>query len=50
MEVYRTTDGAVAKYVHNDGSETAIKTTPIVEYGGVYGKVTNKYNVFISTS
>ena len=50
MEVYRTTDGTVAKYVHNDGSETAIKTTPIVEYGGVYGKVTNKYNVFISTS
>ncbi|MBV5347145.1 hypothetical protein JZU46_02865 [bacterium] len=50
MEVYRTQDGHVAKYVHDDGSETAIKTTPIIEYGGVYGKVTNKYNIFISTS
>jgi len=50
MEVYRSKDGHVAKYVHDDGSETAIKTTPITEYGGVYGKVTNKYNVFISMS
>jgi len=50
MEVYRTKDNHVAKYVHDDGSETAIKTTPITEYGGVYGKVTNKYNIFISTS
>ena len=50
MELYRSEDGHVAKYVHDDGSETAIKTTPITEYGGVYGKVTNKYNVFISMS
>lgn len=28
MEVYRTTNGHVAKYVHDDGSETAIKTIP----------------------
>lgn len=50
MEVYRTIDGTVAKYVHDDGSETAIKTTPVTTNGGVYGKVINKYNVFISTS
>ena len=25
MEVYRTSDGEIAKYVHDDGSETAIK-------------------------
>jgi adenine C2-methylase RlmN of 23S rRNA A2503 and tRNA A37 len=50
MEVYRTDDGAVAKYVHDDGSETAIKTTPESLGNGTYGGVTNKYNVFISTS
>lgn len=50
MEVYRSKDGHVAKYVHNDGSETAIKTTPIDKFGGEYGSVTNKFNVFISTS
>lgn len=50
MEYYRSADGHVTKYVHDDGSETAIKTTPIEEFGGVYGKVTNKYNVFISIS
>jgi adenine C2-methylase RlmN of 23S rRNA A2503 and tRNA A37 len=36
--------------VHDDGSETAIKTTPLEKFGGVYGKVSNKYNVFISIS
>lgn len=50
MEYYRSKDRHVTKYVHDDGSETAIKTTPIEEFGGVYGKVTNKYNVFISIS
>lgn len=50
MEIYRTEDNHVAKYVHDDGSETAIKTTPIDEFGGIYGKVTNKYNIFISIS
>lgn len=50
MESYRTKDNHVAKYVHDDGSETAIKTIPVMEYGGVYGNVTNKYNIFISSS
>ncbi len=50
MELYRSKDNHVAKYVHDDGSETAIKTTPLVTFGGVYGKVTNKFNIFISMS
>ncbi len=50
MEVYRSKDGHVAKYVHDDGSETSIKTTPTDKFGGTYGSVTNKFNVFISTS
>lgn len=51
MEVYRTINGHVAKYVHDDGSETAIKTIPEGEVGcGGYGNVGNKYNIFISTS
>jgi adenine C2-methylase RlmN of 23S rRNA A2503 and tRNA A37 len=51
MEVYRTINGHVAKYVHDDGSETAIKTTPPGEVGcGGYGSIGNKYNIFISTS
>jgi adenine C2-methylase RlmN of 23S rRNA A2503 and tRNA A37 len=50
MEVYRSEDMRVAKYVHDDGSETAIKAIQIQEFGGVYGAVNNKYNVFISTS
>ena len=50
MECYRTKDGTVAKYIHDDGSETAIKTTPSIKFGGTYGKVVNKFNVFISYS
>ena len=50
MECYRTKDNTVAKYVHDDGSETAIKTTPYEKFGGDYGKVINKFNVFISHS
>lgn len=50
MECYRTKDGTVAKYIHDDGSETAIKTTPSIKFGGNYGNVTNKFNVFISYS
>lgn len=51
MEVYRTINGHVAKYVHDDGSETAIKTIPPGEVGcGGYGSIGNKYNIFISTS
>jgi adenine C2-methylase RlmN of 23S rRNA A2503 and tRNA A37 len=49
MEVYRTKDNSVAKYVHDDGSETSIKTS-VESCGGTYGTVNNKYNVFISTS
>lgn len=51
MEIYRSNNGQVAKYVHDDGSETAIKTIPPGEIGcGGYGSIGNKYNVFISTS
>lgn len=51
MEVYRTENGHVAKYVHDDGSETAIKTIPEGEVGcGGYGNIGNKYNIFISSS
>lgn len=49
MEVYRTKNGHVAKYVHDDGSETAIKTLPEGEEscGGTSRK---KVNIFISFS
>ena len=33
MEVYRTINKHVSKYVHDDGSETAIKTIPEGEVG-----------------
>ena len=58
MEVYRTQDGQVAKYVHDDGSETAIKTTS--SCSNVYDKETGKivpidvergkFSMFISSS
>ena len=56
MEVYKTLDGAVTKYIHDDGSETAIK---LVKGCEVYNplknkkekmKDRNKYVVFISSS
>lgn len=50
MEIYRTNDNKVTKYVHDDGSETAIKHSIAEDCGGTYGKVTNKFNVFISSS
>ena len=50
MEIYRTFDNTVARYIHEDGSETAIKTTPKEGFGGVYGNAYNKYNIFISHS
>ncbi len=50
MEIYRTEDGKVTKYVHDDGSETSIKHAIAEDCGGNYGKVTNKFNVFISSS
>lgn len=58
MEVYRTKDGQVSKYVHDDGSETAIKT--VSSCANVYDKETGrivpiekereKFSVFISSS
>ena len=57
MEVYNTLNGEVSKYVHDDGSETAIKTIPgCVSIDNLLtGKKEtindrNKYVVFISTS
>lgn len=58
MEIYKTEDGNVVKYVHNDGSETAIKTVSSCDniYNEATGKVEpvnvdrNKFSVFISTS
>jgi adenine C2-methylase RlmN of 23S rRNA A2503 and tRNA A37 len=58
MEIYRTDDGLVSKYIHNDGSETAIKSTS--SCGNMINKDTgkielveidrNKFSVFISSS
>lgn len=52
MEVYRTKDGTVAKYVHDDGSETAIKSVPTCACGeftlGEHAH--SKYAIFISSS
>jgi len=52
MEVYRTKDGQVSKYVHDDGSETAIKTISSCDnsFGVSSDKVRQKYSVFISIS
>ena len=50
MEIYRTSDGKVTKYVHDDGSETSIKHAVAEDCGGKYGAVKNKFNVFISSS
>lgn len=49
MESYISNDKCVAKYVHDDGSETSIKTWPDgVESCGGSGR--EKFNVFISSS
>lgn len=58
MEVYRTQDGQVSKYIHDDGSETAIKT--VSSCGNEVNKITgniipveverNKFSVFVSSS
>lgn len=52
MEVYQTKDNKVTKYIHNDGSETAIKHSfdSPTEKHGEFSKITNKFNVFISSS
>ncbi len=58
FEVYRSTDGTVSKYIHEDGSETAVKLVKSVQ--SVLNPITNqietresdrnKYSVFISSS
>lgn len=58
MEVFHTQDGQVAKFIHADGSETAIKAVPSQssfmdpETGEVRVRHTdrNKYSVFVSSS
>jgi adenine C2-methylase RlmN of 23S rRNA A2503 and tRNA A37 len=57
MQIFRTDDKQVSKFIHTDGSETCIKTVYSVDYkpngaGDVDVKVTdrNKYSVFISAS
>jgi adenine C2-methylase RlmN of 23S rRNA A2503 and tRNA A37 len=51
MEVYRTKDNQVTKYIHNDGSETAIKTVSSCNnIVGVTATARNKYSVFVSIS
>lgn len=58
MEVYRTKDGQVSKFVHDDGSETTIKT--VSSCGNIVNKLTGavepvevereKFSVFVSSS
>lgn len=48
-ELYLTQDGKIAKYVHVDGSETAIKTLPKDDIS-CSGINRNKWNVFASCS
>lgn len=58
MEIYRTKDNLVLKYIHNDGSETAIKNVPSCdnEINFLTGDIVpvakdrNKFSVFISSS
>lgn len=57
MEIYTTQDGAVSKYVHDNGAETAIKTIPgCIEFNNPLTEQKeelvdkNKYVVFISSS
>lgn len=58
FDVYRTTDGTVSKYIHEDGSETAIKLVKSIQ--SIFNPITNKietresdrnkYSIFISSS
>lgn len=58
LEIFRTEDGTVTKFIHSDGSETAIKAVPSQstfidkETGTVDIRLTdrNKYSIFISSS
>ncbi len=58
FEVFRTEDNTVSKYIHDDGSETAIKIVKSVQ--NIFNPLTNeiesresdrnKYSIFISSS
>lgn len=48
-EVYTTTDGSIAKYVHVNNSETSIKTWPD-SMASCGGSTRKKFNVFASCS
>ncbi len=58
FDVFRTKDGTVSKYMHDDGSETAIKMNksiqsilnPLTKAIEVRNSDRNKYSVFISSS
>lgn len=58
MEIYRSKDGQVSKYVHDDGSETVIKTASSCNniIDPISGKIIttdldrNKFSVFVSNS
>ena len=58
IEIYRTEDNLVTKFIHGDGSETAIKAVPSQstfvdkQTGTVDIRLTdrNKYSIFISSS
>ncbi len=57
-DVFRTEDGTVSKYIHEDGSETAIKlvksiqsvVNPITKQIETHRTDRNKYSIFISSS
>ena len=58
FDVFRTGDGTVSKYIHEDGSETAIKlvksiqniVNPLTKEIEVRKTDRNKYSIFISSS
>lgn len=58
MDVFRSTDGTVSKYMHEDGSETALKlvksvqsiVNPLTKKIESHHTDRNKYSVFISSS
>ncbi len=58
FDVYRSQDGSVSKYIHEDGSETAVKLVkstqnvlnPLTRAIEEHRSERNKYSVFISSS
>lgn len=58
FDVYRTEDGTVSKYIHEDGSETAVKLVksiqnilnPITSQIETRTSERNKYSIFVSSS